>query len=78
MTEAQIIETRVITIEVGGNRVVYVTRFTDPTTGRDVLSLSEGWRDDGPMPGPTGATLELPGAVTSELIAALEELEGEA
>lgn len=73
--KARTVEARVVTIVVAGNRVVHISRFTDPTNGRDVLTISEGWQEDGPMPGPRGETLELPGAILGELVEGLRELD---
>lgn len=75
--DARAVEVRTVSIELNGGRRLSLSRFTDPATGRDLLTLAEGWPGDAPMPGARGEALELPGAVVPELVEALEALAGE-
>lgn len=70
---------RTVTVELGGGRVLTASRFRDPTTGRDVLTLAEGWPEDGSTPGRRGEAVEVPGSSLPEVVEAIEALEeGEA
>lgn len=63
-------------VELTGGRVLHVSRFVDPGTGRDRLTLVRGWEDSSPLPpSPDRAALELPGERLPELVEALRELE---
>lgn len=73
---ARTVKTRTTVVELGAGRRLSVCRFTDPATGRDVVTLAEGWPEDGtPLPGRRGDALEVPGDALGELIQALRELE---
>lgn len=64
-------------VDLGAGRVLHVSRFQDPATSRDRVTLVRGWTDSSPLPpGPDGEALEVPGDVLPDLLEALRELEG--
>lgn len=77
MTKARTVKLRTATVDLDGGRRLSVSRYSDPATDRDLLTLAEGWAEDGPLPGRRGTTLELPGGALPELIEALRGLDGE-
>lgn len=75
---AETVEVRTRTVELSGGRVLHLSRFRDPATGRDRLTLVKGWTDSSPLPPtPDGDAVEVPGRVLGELVEALQALEGD-
>lgn len=59
-----------VAVELPGGRSLFACRYEEPTTGRDLLSLSVGW-PSGPR---SEAGLTLPASCLPKLVAALEAL----
>lgn len=65
---------QVETLPLDGGRVLNVVLFENPATGTRTLTLSVGWREDGPAPWGQEAALELPASIRGDLVDALERL----
>lgn len=66
---------RTETIDLDGGKVLHVTRFRDPTNGRDRLTLVTGFSDSSPLPTSPDQLVELPGSSTGDLVDALRRLD---
>lgn len=65
-----------VAVELPGGRSLFACRYEEPTTGRDLVSLSVGW-PSGPR---SSDGLMVPASCLPKLVAALDalsELEGE-
>jgi len=62
-------------VDLRGGRVLHVSRFRDPATARDRVTLVKGWTDSSPLPSsPDGQAVELAGKHLPALVDALREL----
>lgn len=68
-------EVRTVTVQLGGGRRLILSRFNDPDTGRDVVTLAEGWPGEPPQPGRQGESIELSASLLPEIVEALRGLE---
>lgn len=68
---------RTETVALDGGRVLHLTRFRDPTNGRDRLTLVTGFSESSPLPTSPDQLVEVPGSVTSELVDALRSLDSD-
>lgn len=68
---------RTVTLDLEGGQRLRVSRYTEPGSGRSVLTLSRTWQED-PVDFPTRGphVLTLPADCTGALVEALQELGG--
>lgn len=72
------VEVRTEKIDLGGGSVLHVSRFRDPATDRDRLTLVRGFDDRSPLPTDPECMVDLPGGATEELVDALRALDNDA